>query len=86
MAVSWSNITFNSIDLVSEKVTQIADSIHQPDGIVAIDKEAYFISSWKGTIHHVTKKDEKTVLLDTSKEKFFSADIDYMISCTTLLL
>jgi len=78
LAVSWDNKTFSRIDLVSKKITQIADSIPNPDGIEALGKGTYLVSSWNGMIHHVTKEGTKILLLDTTKEKIFSADIDYI--------
>lgn len=86
LAVSWSKRTFNAIDLVSKKITQITDSISNPDGIEAIDSNSYFVSTWNGMIYHVTNKGEKTLLLDTTKDKVFSADIDYIKEKKLLLV
>jgi outer membrane protein assembly factor BamB len=86
LAVSWSKKTFNQIDIITKKITQISDSIPNPDGIESIENGAFFISSWNGKIYHISRIGTKTLLLDTSKEKVFSADIDYVAPKKILLV
>lgn len=78
--------TIISYDLQTKTSKTIAKDISNPDGIVAIGNGDYLISSWEGMIHYVTKEGDKTLLLDTSKEKVNSADITYITELKMVLV
>lgn len=78
--------TISSYNLKTKTSKTIAKNISNPDGIVAIGNGDYLISSWEGMIHYVTKKGDKTLLLDTTKEKVNSADITYVSELKMLLV
>jgi len=86
LAVSWTEKTFNKIDFKTKEITQITDSIPNPDGIEALGNGAHFVSSWNGQVYLVSNDGTKNLLLDTSKEKVFSADIDFIKEENILLV
>ena len=47
------------------------------DGIEQVDENTFLVSCWSGSIWLVKLTGEKTLLLDTQKEKINSADIGY---------
>ncbi|WP_106794002.1 hypothetical protein [Aquimarina sp. Aq78] len=70
--------TIKSYNLKTKTSKTVTKDISNPDGIIAIGNDDYLISSWEGMIHYVTKNGDKTMLLDTTKEKVNSADIAYI--------
>lgn len=70
--------TISSYNLKTKTSKIVARDISNPDGIVAVGNGDYLISSWEGMIHYVTKNGDKTLLLDTTKEKVNAADITYI--------
>lgn len=70
--------TISNYNLQTKTSKTIAEGISNPDGIVAIGNGDYLISSWEGMIHYVKKNGDKTLLLDTTKEKVNAADITYI--------
>lgn len=78
--------TISNYNLQTKNSKTIAKGISNPDGIVAIGNGDYLVSSWEGMIHYVTKEGEKTLLLDTSKQKINAADISYISSKKMVLV
>lgn len=74
------------IDLKTKKLTEIANQIGAPDGVVAVGKSHYFVSDWNGRIFWISSKGEKKLVLDTTGAKISSADIAYIPSKKLLLV
>lgn len=64
----------------------IAKEIPQPDGIEPVGDGSYLVSSWKGMIHFVHPDGTKELLLNTSIDSIYSADIDYIESKKMVLV
>ena len=47
------------------------------DGIERIDADAWLVSCWKGTVYHVTRDGEVTLLLDGRASETSAADLGY---------
>lgn len=86
LVVSWGNKTFNRVDISTKSIEQISNDIINPDGIESIGDGNYFVSSWKGLVHVVNNDGSKKLILDTSEDKIFAADIDYIIEKKILLV
>lgn len=84
--IGLGDASIENYNLKNKKSKILVKGISNPDGIVAIGNGDYLISSWEGMIHYVTKKGEKTRLLDTSKEGVNAADIAYIPSKKMLLV
>ncbi len=57
---------------------KIADGMEgNVDGIERIDKNSWLISCWQGTVYHVTRAGEVTLLLDGRPTKTSAADLGY---------
>jgi hypothetical protein len=59
----------------SGKLTMIADSVYNGDGIESYRK-GYFCSSWKGVIYYFTAGGNTAKLIDTSSDKVQSGDLE----------
>jgi sugar lactone lactonase YvrE len=86
LLAQFSGQDLNTIDWSSKKVTQVADSIENADGIEALGDGAYLVSSWNGMVTHVSADWKKTVLLDTRNEQINAADIEYIQEKNLLLV
>lgn len=64
----------------------LATDIPQPDGIEAVGDGGYLVSSWKGMIHYVHTDGSIELLLDTSIDTLYTADIDYLQDRNLLLV
>jgi DNA-binding beta-propeller fold protein YncE len=82
----WNGKSLNSVDPDTKQVTIRTDSIENPDGIEAIDDDAYLVSSWNGMVHHVDSDWNKTLVLDTREDSLSAADIEYVKAKNLLLV
>jgi sugar lactone lactonase YvrE len=74
-------------DKNSKKLTEFCTGIKDCDGMVSDGKNGYFVSgAWQGTIYHLNAKGEKRLVLDLSKEKVITADIEYVPEKKLLLI
>jgi len=76
----WDAKTLNSINLESKELTQMTDSIDNPDGIEAVGDGGYFVSSWNGMVHYISPDGRNTMVLDTRPDSVSAADIEYIPS------
>lgn len=65
------------IDFESKDMKQLFGNTGGIDGLEAIGKDRFVFSNWEGKIY-VSDKGEVTKLLDTSKQKINTADIDFV--------
>jgi len=56
------------------------------DGIVAVGKNEYIVSSWSGEIYFIDATGKSVKLLDTKAQKLNSADVDYDAKTKTLFV
>lgn len=74
-------------DKSTKKLTQFSAGIKDCDGMVSDGKGGYFVSgAWQGTIYHLDSKGEKKLVLDLSKEKVITADIEYVAEEKLLII
>ncbi len=83
---TWQDEKLNAMSFSDSSLTTVAENLPQPDGIEADGKGGYFVSSWKGLIHHVSEDGSIALILDTSNEKIGAADLDYIPSKNLLLV
>jgi len=58
--------------------TKIADGMEgATDGVERIDDDSWLVSCWKGTVYHVTRSGEVTLLLDGRDDGISAADLGY---------
>jgi len=60
-----------------KKLTKYAETSQSADGIEAVGKDEYLVSSWNGEIFLVSADGKSKKLLDTREQKINSADIGY---------
>jgi outer membrane protein assembly factor BamB len=60
------------------KPEKIADGMEgHVDGVERIDDDSWLVSCWLGTVYHVTRKGEVSLLLDGRPEEISAADLGY---------
>ena len=69
--------TLLSMNISSKKLTTIAKISGGIDGIVALGNKKYIVSEWSGKVWHIHADGTSEIMIDSSKEKINSADIDY---------
>ncbi len=84
--IGLGDATIRSYNFKTKNIEILTKGISNPDGIVAVGNGDYLVSSWEGMIHYVTKNGDKTLLLDTRKEKVNAADITYIPSLQMVLV
>lgn len=70
----------------NKKLTKYAETAEGADGVVAVGKDEYIVSSWGGEVYYVDKNRQSHLMLDTKKEKLNSADIAYDPKTKTLFV
>ncbi len=85
---SGKNNTLHIIDLETKQITKVTNGLGACDGVVPAGKGNYnyFVSDWNGRVFHVNAKGEKKLLLDTTRAKINSADIEYIPQKKLLLV
>lgn len=83
---TWGNESLTAYNFASGKLTILADSLTQPDGIEAVGDGGYLVSSWKGIVHYVSPDGKTSELLNTTKDSVGTADIDYIQDKKMLLV
>ena len=69
-----------------EQLTTLTKDIGAGDGITKLNKDELIVSDWNGQLFHIDQKFNKKLLLDTQKEGFNSADIQYFEDRNLLLV
>lgn len=83
---TWGDESLTQYQFADKKVSILADSLTQPDGIEAVGDGGYLVSSWKGLIHYVHADGSTELILDTAKDSIGTADIDYLQDKKILLV
>lgn len=74
-------------DKNTRKLTEFTTGIRNCDGITSDGKDGYFISgAWQGAIYHIASNGIKKLILDLSKEKIITADIEYIVEHKLLIV
>ena len=69
-----------------EQLTTLTKDIGAGDGITKLNKDELIVSDWNGQLFYIDQKFNKKLLLDTQKEGFNSADIQYFEDRNLLLV
>jgi hypothetical protein len=87
LVASYGGMDFKSIDLSSKEVTGITAEVGAGDGVEYFGKVGhYIVSDWNGTVFLVEPDGKKNLVLDTKGDKINSADVDFIIETSTLLV
>lgn len=86
LMAGWDSGTLNAIDADTREVSQIAEGMEHPDGIVAVGDGSYLVSTWDGMVHHVDPDGNVTLLLDTRESEVNAADIEFVQARNLLLV
>jgi sugar lactone lactonase YvrE len=65
------------MDYESQKLKSITDGLPNADGLMALDNDAFLVSSWHGQVYLVAHG-KPTLLLDTQDQKLNAADAWYI--------
>lgn len=74
-----------SLDTDTKTLSTIAKGIGGIDGIVGLGNEKYIVSEWGGKVWHINAG-KPHLLIDSSKEKINTADMEYNPKTTTLYI
>ena len=74
-----------SMNTFSKKLNTIAKGMGGIDGITALGNKKYIVSEWGGKVWYINAGSPK-LLLDSSKEKINTADMDYNPKTKTLFI
>ncbi|MCH8330584.1 MAG: ATP-binding protein [Bacteroidetes bacterium] len=74
-----------SLSLMTNEMIPFITGTGSIDGLVSGGKSDYFISDWKGNIHHVTRQ-KVTHLIDLSQWNMNAADIEFIPEESLLLV
>jgi DNA-binding beta-propeller fold protein YncE len=78
---------FSSIKIMTKDIRKLTDSIIHADGIAFTGKPGYYlVSDWNGEVYIINPDNSKTSVLNTKKEQTNSADIEYIIKDSLLLV
>jgi DNA-binding beta-propeller fold protein YncE len=78
---------FSSIKISTKERRKLTDSIIHADGLAYTGKPGYYIvSDWNGEVYVINPDNTKTSVLNTKKEQTNSADIEYIIKDSILLV
>jgi sugar lactone lactonase YvrE len=77
---------FNYKLSADKKLTKIGVTSEGADGIVAVGKDEYLVSSWHGEVYYVNAQGQATKLLDTKDQKINAADIEFDAKTKTLFV
>lgn len=86
LTVLWYAQALYSVDLKTQKLTELATGIVNPDGIEEVGDGSLLVTGLNGLIYFVDKSGKKLLLADTSSDKVQAADIDYVASKRLLLV
>ncbi len=86
MVALWNAKALATLDISSKEITKRTEGIENPDGIEALGRNGYLVSSWNGIVHHVDSDWKSTILIDTRKDSVNAADIEYVKSKNLLLV
>ncbi len=86
LQVSFSNGSFNSIDLNTKEKETFDVTINGGDGIAAVGDGSYLISNWNGEVYFLYVTGGLTKILDTKAKGINAADIEYVPSANLLLV
>lgn len=67
-----------SVDYQTKKITRFIEDTDFIDGLEAYEDGQYLVSDFLGSVHLVSRGNEKAKLLDTSTEEIMAADIDFI--------
>lgn len=78
---------FGLVSNEDHSFNKLTEGINTGDGIVRLENGDFIVSGWEGQLFYINAKDwSKTLLLDTSEQSIYAADIDYIPETQTLLV
>lgn len=87
LVVNMKNQTAFAINKLTKKSRKIFNGIDNLDGIISDGENGYIVSgAWQGELFHIDSDGNKKLILDLSKEKIITADIEYIANKNLLIV
>lgn len=85
MVATFGSGDFNEIDLITQEVKPVVDSIPGGDGVVKVGED-FLVSNWNGEVYYITSDYTKKKILDTKDAGANAADISFIADSNLLLV
>lgn len=87
LVLNMKNQTAFAINKRTKKSHEIFNGIANLDGIVSDGENGYIVSgAWQGQLFHIDPEGNKKLIMDLSKEKIITADIEYIANENLLIV